>query len=174
MKPKENRWTNWPGFHFAFNSVTGHFCLLRTGHRPNGRLLSPSQPFCLSTLPYFSVKKKKLGLGDSETVCSDCWWCYSVNINHKCKRRWGCVSFFYLPFPLPFSSTLILFPVVLTLPTFVVPVHSIRLEYGCVVVDTCTVRSVSQCCRAKICLLLVMPSNAKQWRQELKGATQVP
>lgn len=42
------------------------------------------------------------------------------------------------------------FPVFLTFPTLVVPVHSIRLEYGCVVVDTCSVWSVSQCCRVMI------------------------
>lgn len=45
---------------------------------------------------------------------------------------------------------LFLFRVFLTFPTLVVPVHSIRLEYGCVVVDTCSVWSVSWCRRVMI------------------------
>lgn len=54
--------------------------------------------------------------------------------------------------PSPLLSTVLLPSScsVLTFPTLVVPVHSIRLEYGCVVVDTCTVWSVSQCCRVMI------------------------
>lgn len=60
------------------------------------------------------------------------------------------IIFFSFSSSLP-SCPLFPSPVFLTFPTLVVPVHSIRLEYGCVVVDTCTVWSVSQCCRVMIC-----------------------
>lgn len=126
--------------------------VLRTGRRLHGRLLSLSRPFCVSIPRYIS--QWKLGLEDSENVCSDCRWCYCANINHKCKRRWGCVSVILSSSPSPplyRPPPLSLFPVFLTFPTLVVPVHSIRLDYGCVVVDTCSVWSVSQCCRAMIC-----------------------
>lgn len=149
--------------------------MLRTGRRLHECFLSLSRPFCFSIS---RISQWKLGLEDSENVCSDCRWCCCVNINHKCKRRWGCVSFYYLPlFTAP--PLLFLYPVFLTFPTFVVPVHSIRLEYGCVVVDTCTVWSVSQCCRVMICCSSWSPSNTEQWldqwRQKMmKGVTQVP
>lgn len=102
--------------------------------------------------PFPGISQWKLGLEDSENVCSDCRWYYCANINHKRKHRWGCVSFYYLLLLLPlFPVLLFLFPVFLTFPTLVVPVHSIRLDYGCVVVDTCSVWLVSQCCRVMIC-----------------------
>lgn len=123
--------------------------VLRTGHRLYGRLLSLSWPFCVSIPRYFS-----LGLEDSENVCSDCRWCYCANIDHKCKRRWGCFGVLLSSSPPLFTLLLFLFPVFLTFPTLAVPVHSIRLDYGCVVVDTCSLWSVSQCCRVRICCSL--------------------
>ena len=73
----------------------------------------------------------------------------------NCKCRWGCVLFFLSSSPSPPSlppSSLLPVPCLLNISTtLVVPVHSIRLDYGCVVVDTCSVWSVSQCCRAMIC-----------------------
>lgn len=69
--------------------------------------------------------------------------------NHQSQLyRWGCVSFYYLP-TLYCAPPLFLFPVFLTCPPLVVPVHSIRLDYGCVVVDT-YMWSVTQCCRVMI------------------------
>ncbi len=62
-----------------------------------------------------------------------------------------CFIFSSSPSPPLYRPTYLFLPVFLTFPTLVVPVHSIRLEYGCVVVDTCTVWSVSQCCRVMIC-----------------------
>lgn len=100
--------------------------------------------------PFPGISQWKLGLEDSENVCSDCRWCYCVNINHKCRHRWGCVSFYLLLLLLFPRHSPFLSPVFLTFPNFV-PVHSIRLEYGCVVVDTCSVWSVSHCCLVMIC-----------------------
>lgn len=126
--------------------------VLRTGCCLYGYLLFLSHPFCVSIPRYFSVQT--LGLEDSENVCSDCQWCYCVNIGLKCKRRWRCVSFFW-PFS-PSSLFTVLVPSpppppVVFLHLFVVPVHSIRLEYGCAVVDTCSLWLVSKCCCLMMC-----------------------
>lgn len=82
-------------------------------------------------------------------------WCRRVNIGRKHELKRGC--FFVLsayspslasfpPFDPPSTCSVLMLP---TPPTL--PVHSIRLDYGCVVVDTCAVWSVSQCCCAMSC-----------------------
>lgn len=121
-------------------------------------IFSPwADPF---VFPFPAISQWKLGLEDSENVCRDCRWCCCVDINHKCKCRWGWVFFFFKSSPSPSlfrPPPLFLFRVFLTFPTLVVPVHSIRLEYGCVVVDTCSVWSVSWCRRF---VWLVAPRDA--------------
>lgn len=133
-----------------------------------------ANPFVFS---FQRISQWKLGLEDSENVRSDCRWCCCVNISHKCKRRWGCVSFLfsYSPFPAIYHCPLPPFFPPVFISTLVVPVHSIRLEYGCVVVDTCYVCSVLSCYDL---LLLSMPTDKErwleEWRQKKKGVTQVP
>lgn len=118
--------------------------------------------------------------------CGDCQWWYCKNIDHKCRRRWGCLSFLVV-FLLFFSDPPLTFRSLPAAPfrPFASPVHSIRLEYGRVVVDTCTVWSVSQCCCVHDFWLLVLPSSTEQvwtdgWTEERKkkkwreGATQAP
>lgn len=163
-------------FNAALNSVGGHFWLARCWEQDVAfmDISSPwANPF---VFPFPDISQWKVGLEDSENVCSDCWWWYCVSINHKCTHRSVKVCFILIsssssPPPLYRPPPLSLFPVFLTSPTHVVPVHSIRLEYGCVVVDTCSVWSVSRCCRDV--LLLVVPSSMeqrlKQWRQKMKG-----
>lgn len=69
------------------------------------------------------------------------------------------------PSPPPFyrPPPLSLFLVFLTFPTLVVPVHSIRLEYGCVVVDTCSVWSVGQCCVMICCSSWCHQTRSSDW-----------
>lgn len=162
-------------FFIPFNSVSGHFCV---ENRTSPSWMSPLPELTLLCFHSLVFLSGNYVLEDSENVCSDCRWCYCANINHKCKRRWGCVFVLSSPSPSPplcRPPPLFPFPVFLTFPPLVVPVHSIRLDYGCVVVDTCSVWSVLSCYDL---LLLVMPSNTEQWldqwRQKMKGVTQVP
>lgn len=105
--------------------------------------LSKTIPLC------FHISLWKLGLEDSENVCGDFWWCSRVNIIHKCRRECLIYLVCFLPLPL-FLSFYFYFSVFLAFPIVVISVYSIRLEYGCVVVDTCCVWSVNRCCRVLI------------------------
>ena len=146
-------------FNAVFNGISSHFCVcvcvLRTGRRlSRASPLPRADPLVFPFPRIFSVKTR------FRRQCECLSW---VSMVFLCKHQSQNVSvdegvfhFYYPSSPSPpslpssFPSRSPCSSLTFTNP-LVVPVHSIRLEYGCVVVDTCTVWSVSQCCRVMIC-----------------------
>lgn len=139
-------WGFWGFFNSVFDRVCSHFGSGGVENRtlPSWISLLP-QPFLLCFHPPVLLSAN-LGLDDSENVRSDCWWCYCVSVDE------GVFSFFLLLPSLPSSWPPLPSPApVFFLHLLVVPVHSIRLEYGCAVVDTCSLWLVSKCCCLMMC-----------------------
>lgn len=121
--------------------------------------------------PYSSVETM---LEDSENVLL---WLSMVS---SCELRRSCffVLWSYSP-PLPVFPNLwpldLFHVIVADRPPPILPLHSIRLEYGCVVVDTCTVWLVSRCCPAVICSSSDVEQPLSQWKTDQgKGWPRFP